>query len=268
MILMSRKFLMILVAIIAMIAMFEVVIDVALVREQNEKIDSLQDTIRDLNRRITMLEHEGEIVYSDTGFNYLAIGNSITVHGVCDYWWDEIGMAATKKENDYVHLIEAHLNKKYDDVWMYSTNYSVWEMQGTDRAETFTMIDPYLSSKLDLITIQLGENVTDTATFQADYEELIRYIQGKAPEAQIIVVDDFWNKKEKSDIRENAAKNCNVQFADLSEIQGKKDYQCGIGTKVYDSNGGEHIVEHDGVARHPGDKGMRYIADAVIKVLG
>lgn len=54
---------------------------VALVREQNEKIDSLEDTIRDLNRRITMLEHEGEIVYSDTGFNYLAIGNSNSGYG-------------------------------------------------------------------------------------------------------------------------------------------------------------------------------------------
>ena len=38
-------------------------------------------------------------------------------------------------------------------------------------------------------------------------------------------------------------------------------------TIVYDSEGREHIVKHDGVAVHPGDKGMKYIADSVISVI-
>ena len=36
---------------------------------------------------------------------------------------------------------------------------------------------------------------------------------------------------------------------------------------VYDSEGREHIVKHDGVAVHFDDKGMKYLVDSVISVI-
>lgn len=45
-------------------------------------------------------------------FKYLAIGNSITQHGICDYWWNKHGMAASREDRDYVHLVKNGIGDK------------------------------------------------------------------------------------------------------------------------------------------------------------
>lgn len=234
---------------------------------QNKKISELQNDIVFLKTELKEQNDSTRVNYSDTAFNYVAIGNSITKHVINDYWWNEIGMAATSQDKDYVHLISSYLEDLHGEVCMNAVNFSVWEMQATDRAETYQILDYYLDERLDLVTIQLGENVNDTVTYEEDYEELINYIHKYAPHAQIIAIDDFWSGDDKSTLKEKAANNTGADFVSLSLIKGNPEYQCGIGTTVYDSEGKEHIVKHDGVAAHPGDKGMKYIADAVISVI-
>lgn len=50
----------------------------------------------------------------------------------------------------------------------------------------------------------------------------------------------------------------------MSEIRGNRDYQAGLGISVYDADGNEHTIEHDGIAAHPGDLGMEYYAKKMI----
>jgi hypothetical protein len=202
-----------------------------------------------------------------TECNYLAIGNSLTRHGVCDYWWnDDGGMAASTVDKDYVHRVTAYLKGEYDEVNAFALNFSRWE-KTTERAATLNFLDPYLDPALDLVTVQLSENATNLDTFEADFDELVKYIREKAPEAKLIIIDDFWVAGGKADMKKRVADANGLAFADLSEIKGKPEYQCGLGTVVYDPEGGEHIVEHKGVAGHPGDLGMEYIANAVIELL-
>jgi uncharacterized repeat protein (TIGR02543 family) len=200
----------------------------------------------------------------DNVFDYLAIGNSITKHPLYSYWWNECGMAATSSENDYVHLVADHLKKTYGDVCFEAIHFGKWETQAQNRRETYGVIDPYLSTKLDMVTIQLSENVTDITAFEEDFEDLIRYIKQRAPCATILVIDDFWDNDKKESLKKEACSNTNVIFLSLDDIKGKEEYQCGLGTVVYDPEGGGHVVEHNGVAVHPGNKGMRYIADIII----
>ena len=40
-----------------------------------------------------------------------------------------------------------------------------------------------------------------------------------------------------------------------------------MGTVVFDKDGKDHIIEHDGVARHPSDKGMDVIACRVVEMI-
>lgn len=89
----------------------------------------------------------------------MAIGNSITKHEICDYWWNEIGMAATTAENDYFHRVEKWLTKEKGDVKANAFGFAVWEMTAHDRFQTLQLLDKYLEPAPDLITIQLGENV-------------------------------------------------------------------------------------------------------------
>lgn len=244
----------------------------AYLMDENEyrklQADALNAEILEMQEEIEVLKMANNVEYDDNAYNYLAIGNSITTHLVSDYWWSERGMAASRTENDYVHLVSTYLEEKYGKCMSYAYCYLTWEVQGHDRAETYSLIEPFLSEKLDLVTIQLGENVVDYATFESDFEALIKYVKAKCPNAQIVVIDDYWqggNNREV--IKKTVAEKCQVSFADLSEIRGKEEYDCGFGTIIYEEDGTEHIVEHVGVAAHPGDKAMRYIADAVIALL-
>ena len=138
---------------------------------QNKKISELQNDIVFLKTELKEQNNSTRVNYSDTAFNYVAIGNSITKHVINDYWWNEIGMAATSQDKDYVHLISSYLEDLHGEVCMNAVNFSVWEMQVADRAETYQILDYYLDERLDLVTIQLGENVNDTVTYEEDYED-------------------------------------------------------------------------------------------------
>ena len=243
------------------------------IQDLSEYVSKLENNLENQNQQIEELTNQldelqhSSVTWLDQGINYFAIGNSITSHPIADYWWnDGVGMAASCEENDYVHQISKWLEDNYNEsVETKAYNFYTWEVQSNDRAETLQLLDKYLSDELDLITIQLSENVSNVSTFQEDFEELCRYIIQKSPSAQIIVIDDFWDSGEKSSMKENAARSCNVDFVSLDEIKGNADYQAGLGSIVYDQNGNGHVIEHEGVAVHPGNKGMKYIAEAVEK---
>lgn len=174
-------------------------------------------------------------------------------------------MAASSPEKDYFHLVKTWLDKNYDTVNALAYNFSVWEILHTDRAETLDVLDAYLSSNLNLITIQLGENVSNLDTFESDFEYLLNYVKEKAPDAQILVLGEIMDKSIKDEIKERATEKCGLDFISFDKMQENAAYQCGKGTTVYDKDGNAHIVEHDGVALHPNDKAMKYIADRITK---
>ena len=57
----------------------------------------------------------------------------------------------------------------------------------------------------------------------------------------------------------------NLDYVDLSKIKDNEQYFAGKGSTVYGDDGTEHKIEHDGVAKHPGDKAMQYIAEETYK---
>lgn len=226
-------------------------------KNQDARICELED-------RIANLHSESSEIWKDESFNYLAIGNSITIHGKCDYWWNECGMAASSLEKDYVHQLHALIQSQITEpVVTFAHNFYIWEVQSEDRAETLSSLDELMSAKIDLVTIQLGENAFDLNTFEADFEELIRCIQNGSPNAQIVVIGDFWEVSHRDSMKEDACEACGIDFVSLEEIKEKGTYRCGIGTTVFGEDGNPHTVEHEGVANHPGDEAMMWIAKRV-----
>ena len=202
---------------------------------------------------------------SDVSFDFLAIGNSITRHGITSFWWGYWGMAASDSAHDYYHIVVDRLrNKRAEDINTAIVSGYTWELQGHDRDEAWEIIDPYLTHGIDLITVQLSENASNLTTFETDFRSLLQHIREICGSGtQIIVIDDFWND-EKSRIKKEVANELKVDFVDLSDIRGKSEYQAGMGTKVMGDDGQKHVIEHNGVASHPGDKGMEVIAKRVL----
>ncbi len=172
-------------------------------------------------------------------------------------------MAASTPENDYVALVANILRSRLGDVVVNKYYSASWESMGDDRSETLEFLDKYLDKRIDLITVQLGENVSNLGTFKDDFRELIEYIIKRSPDAQIIVIGDFWNKDSRDEIKKEVSKDLDVAFVSLSEIKDNQNYMVGLGATVVDSFGEKHVIEHSGVAKHPGDRAMNYIADRI-----
>ena len=209
---------------------------------------------------------DGQEVIED--FNYLAIGNSITKHNYADYWWDnDRGMAASEDSKDYVHIIKAYLESTGKNVNMDVRNLLGWETISSGRTEAMLVIEPYLYEDLDLVTVQLGESAADLTTWEEDFESLIIFIKEKAPDAEIVVIGDFWSYSNRDELKEEAARAQGVTYVSLDGIKGNEEYYAGLGTVVQGKYGEEHIIEQEWVAKHPSDKGMAAIAERVIAAL-
>ena len=175
-------------------------------------------------------------------------------------------MAASREERDYYHIVKRYIESQKQEYNVISNcfNYYVWEVQSYDRDETFSLLDNYLSEDLKLVTIQLGENVVECETYKKDYISLIEHIKKYSPLCKIILIGDFWWSDKRGDIKRVIARETNSVYISLQKIQNKEKYACNIGAKVYDKEGNIHDVEHAGVARHPNDLAMEYIADEII----
>ena len=236
--------------------------------DHERRIAELEKQVAELRRRIAQLESvsaspKAKSVWSDDGFNYLAIGNSLARHGVCQYWWSPVGMAASDAEHDYYHLVRRGLERRFGKVTSRVVNFSAWEITAHDRDQTLAKLDRLLDERITLVTIQLGENVKDLSTFAEDYVSLIEYVKKKTGgRAQIIVVGDFWIDES---VRAEAAEKCGVDYVSLKAAHGDPKYRSRIGAVVFDPAGGEHVVKHAGVARHPSDEGMAFIAAKILE---
>ncbi len=151
-------------------------------RRQDSEIRKLRDELN-LLRAKTENNSEAESFtrncLTGEGQNYLAIGNSITLHTTCNYWWANCGMAASEPSKDYFHLVTEELRKHNYTVNSCVCSSYVWEIITHDRYEALTLIDSYLNENINIITIQLGENVSDLSNFESDYTYLINHIKQK-----------------------------------------------------------------------------------------
>ena len=130
------------------------------------------------------------------------IGNSITLHGKCSYWPGEWGMAASKEENDYVHSLVNKLRSDGLPVDYAVTNFFKFEVMDYDRDEVLPLLDNYLKDSYDYVVLQLGENITSTATLERDFDSLFSCLSKHMPKARLWALSSFFIKDDVDDIKE------------------------------------------------------------------
>ena len=194
-----------------------------------------------------------------TGKRVMFVGNSITLHGVKPEigWHGAWGMAASSKENDYVHQLEKMILEKDPLAAFCICQAARWERAYKNGSETHSFFENAREFEADIIVFRCIENCLgkefDHESFERELDALLGYLDG-AKKAKFIVTTGFWHHPGDSVLCSYAMKKgypC-VELGDLGEREEMK----AIG-----------LFEHHGVANHPGDLGMQMIAKRIAEQL-
>ncbi|MBR5439333.1 MAG: SGNH/GDSL hydrolase family protein [Clostridia bacterium] len=189
------------------------------------------------------------------GIKITFVGNSMTLHGVLEEigWNFEHGMAASKKENDYVHILKRKVLNVDPLASFCICQVANWEWEYKNGTKTHYRYKQAQNFNADVIIIRCIENCPkkdfDSQIFIKELDALISYLD-QNKKAKVIITTGFWRHPGDDALREYAQKNsfpC-VVLNDLGELDEMK----AIG-----------LFSHGGVANHPGDKGMKEMANRI-----
>lgn len=189
------------------------------------------------------------------GKRIMFVGNSMTLHGIKDDigWHIECGMAASKKENDYVHILMKKVDGIIPDSEYCICQVAEWERRYKNGEETYSLFESASDFDADIIVMRFIENCPtndfDSEIFKSQLDGLLKYLN-KSGKAKIIITTGFWRHPADETIIEYAKEN-NLPLVELGDL-GEKDEMKAIG-----------LFEHEGVANHPGDLGMKNMADRI-----
>ena len=193
------------------------------------------------------------------GKRVMFVGNSITLHGKKEDigWHGEWGMAASSKEKDYVHLLMSATREKSPDCSFCICQVAEWERQYKNGKSVYHLFENARDFNADIIVMRFVENCPqkefDKEIFKTETVNLLKHLN-PSDAAKIILTTGFWHQPADDSIAE-LAKELGLPLVKLGDL-GEKDEMKAIG-----------LFEHSGVANHPGDLGMKNIADRIFEVL-
>ena len=202
-------------------------------------------------------ENQYSQVYAHNGgTKILFIGNSITKHGTAPQigWHGNWGMAASEESKDYVHLVVEEMNKTG------CVDYSIAQCSRWERNynEGEKVLNEYFQSardfEADVIVVRIGENMQidgDEVNCKLNFEKMISFFN-KTQKAKVIITNLFWNQTNLNRIIKEIATENNYIFCDISDLE-RDEKTMALGE-----------YEHEGVSVHPGDYGMKCIAERIL----
>ncbi len=194
----------------------------------------------------------------------LFLGNSITLHGPKEDigWTGNWGMAASSEDKDYVHLVAAAVARhtgstpqiRVTNIADFERNYASYDVAG--QLKDFFAFDP------DLVVLAIGENVSPLGSddAKAQFKAGVMRILGCALAKRhplVVVRSCFWPDPAKDQMLRQACQEAGGIFVDAGPI----------GRDAANAARAERSFKHDGVAGHPGDRGMKAIADAITQAV-
>lgn len=185
----------------------------------------------------------------------LVVGNSITGHGPAPElgWTGDWGMAASRAENDYLHIISKKLralNPNVEIKVLFAVDFeqSFWKYD-------YTKLKTYADFQPDLIIMRIAENTNleYVWSYENNYAQYLTELTAKT-NAKVICTTSFWKHFGEVSTRiKSVAKNRGYIIADLEPYWADKSYTA------------YKFFSDSGVGSHPSDKGMQAIADCISK---
>ena len=186
------------------------------------------------------------------GIRVLFAGNSITRHGPKEEigWYGNHGMAASCAARDYVHILMERIQQAAPDAVFCVAQVADWEFNYKNPGSLYDCYAQAQSFGADVLIARFVENCPynefDDGIFSQEYERFLDYLGAKA----VIYTTGFWNHPADRAICRIAEKHGSkaIVLGDLGELDEMK---------------APGLFEHPGVCHHPGDLGMRAIADRI-----
>lgn len=210
----------------------------------------------EMNRGVTAPTYRRAV---EGGVRVLFIGNSITLHAPKPSigWTSFCGMAASAREKDFVHLVTAGIERKTGR----KADLLVRNLADFERGfESYDLklIDDLVAFRPDYLVVSLGENVrplkddADRAAFRTSFRNLLKRFS-EVERSRFVVKGAFWPNQSRDEIIGQVANELAVCFVS-APCRGNADRALGL-------------FAHAGVANHPGDEGMKMMADKVLDAL-
>jgi hypothetical protein len=194
----------------------------------------------------------------------LFLGNSITRHGPKPEigWTEDWGMAASALEKDYVHLLIERLSQLTGTAPQFRIESGVDLERDYRTCDVAAMAEKYREFQPGWVVLAIGENVPafetedDQAMFLAAVTGLLKALKENGDPA-LFVRSCFWQEPVRDGLLRQACQAAGGVFVDISALGGNEANYARS----------ERLFQHDGVAAHPGDRGMQAIADAIWKAM-
>lgn len=203
----------------------------------------------------------------------LFIGNSLLL-GMGQY-----GMCASSLRKDYFYYVSEAIRNKNPEVQIEKLHGASYEALKNPEAfdELWSEVSNIYTGKsmkesftedLDLILIQLGDNVNTRErqhTLSKTIDIFISRIKQKSPRARIIWIHGFFNKKTSGKVIADACSRWRIGQICIQDLNTRENQ--GEMLQEYELPDGTRERVKDLWISHPGDKGMKEIADRIIAYL-
>lgn len=216
-----------------------------------------QNTVKSENQVSSCVKMSGD---ENGSPRVLILGNSITWHSpLAEIGWEgDWGMAASSRENDYAHIVMAEILNKYPNAAFCITQGASWEREYKD----FDFDSLYSAAKdfnPDLIICLLTDNMIvedfDKDLFVKNMGDFHTYLSGNNKNTKIVITSSFGSNDVKDEGIKAYAEAVDAKYIYIGDLN--KD----------DVNLAKGKFWHEGVACHPGDVGMKVIAERIIQAV-
>ncbi|MBR4654326.1 MAG: hypothetical protein IKO72_13280 [Kiritimatiellae bacterium] len=195
-------------------------------------------------------------------FRVLIYGNSVLKHRPAPSigWTNDWGMAASSREKDFAHLLIKDLERSRGARADYVMRGLYWFEKDHRNFDVERELAEDIAFKPDYVVIAIGENVgrlDDKASQDIYRDKLVELAQAFKKDGRrpiILFRAPFWKNPLKAAITLDAATRTGSRYVDASVLDAPENKALGL-------------FAHSGVAGHPGDLGMRRIADLIFKGL-
>ena len=210
----------------------------------------------------------GQVTVKGSNYNkVLLLGNSILLgfstdgsHGA------PFGCTASDSRHDWAYLLTEKLKVKSPSVTVKKLHDAKFEQAESDSASESYISNEFAAADKnnDLVIVQIGDNVNTElrrTTFKNNFSKLIRAIRTNNPAADIVVAGAWFNNANIESWLQSQASNLNYTFVPLSDLSTSANMATVGDTVTF--NDGVQMQVYEAIRTHPGNKGMKAIADRI-----